>query len=135
MFLALLLVTFVVATVVSLIVAWVFAKPADQILRRIISDEISAAWHRYIIFALFVVGVSSGVRVWDLEKYITNPQFGNAEIVQLTSDRWILEVYRTIIETLQGLAWVLLVFFVVALFAYLVVRIFEHRNVKNEPKS
>jgi hypothetical protein len=118
-----------------LIFAGVFSKPADQILKRIIADEISAAWHRYIIFALFVVGVSSGVRVWDLEKYITNQQFGNAEIVQLTSDRWILEVYRTIIETLQGLAWVLLVFFVVALFAYLVVRIFEHRNVKNEPKS
>lgn len=36
-----------------------------------------------------------------------------------------LEVYRTIIETLQGIAWMLLVFFVVALVAYVIVRLSE----------
>ena len=135
MFLILLLVTFAIATVVSIIVARAFSKPINQILTRIIADEISVAWRRYLMFAIYVVGISSGVRIWELEKYITKPAYKDAEIVQLTTDRWILEVYRTIIETLQGLAWVLLVFFIVALLAFVVVRIFESRRQKSENKA
>ncbi|HYR68287.1 MAG TPA: hypothetical protein VER77_00240 [Candidatus Dormibacteraeota bacterium] len=33
-----------------------------------------------------------------------------------------LEIYRTIIQTLQGVAWALLVFFVVALIAFEIIR-------------
>jgi hypothetical protein len=132
LFLTLLGVTFLIATVVSILVARAFSKPINQILTRIIADEISVAWRRYLLFALYVVGISSGVRIWELEKYITKPAVKNAEIVELTGDRWILEVYRTVIETLQGLAWVLLVFFVVALLAFVVVRIFEARKTKTE---
>ncbi len=131
MFLTLLIVTFVVAALVASIVAWVFAKPADQILRRIIADEIGSAWRRYLMFALFVVGISSGVRIWDLEKYITKPPIKDAEVVQLTSDRWVLEVYRTIIETLQGVAQVLLVFFICARVAFVIVRLYELSKSQN----
>jgi len=49
MFLTILVVTFAVASLVSLIVAWVFARPADQILKRIIADEICSAWRRYLM--------------------------------------------------------------------------------------
>ncbi|MFM1769169.1 MAG: hypothetical protein RJA22_1698 [Verrucomicrobiota bacterium] len=135
MFLTLLAVTFVIATVVSILVARAFSRPINQILTRIIADEISGAWRRYLLFALYVVGISSGVRIWELEKYITKPAVKNAEIVELTGDRWILELYRTVISTLQGLAWVLLVFFVVALLAFVVVRIFEARKGKGEAKA
>jgi hypothetical protein len=133
MFLTLLIVTFIVSALVSLIVAGAFAKPVDKILNRIIADEISAAWRRYLMFALFVVGISSGVRIWELEKYITRPPIKDVEVVQLTTERWVLEVYRTVIETLQGIAWVLLVFFIFALLAYVVVRVFEMRKPKDEP--
>lgn len=34
-----------------------------------------------------------------------------------------LEIYRTVIEALQSIAWMLLVFFVFALIAYVIVRI------------
>lgn len=131
MFLTLLIVTFAVSTVVSVIVASTFSRPIDKILTRIIADEISVAWRRYLMFALYVVGISSGVQVWDLEKYIT-AQNPNMPIVQLTTDRWILEVYRTIIDTLQGIAWVLLVFFIFALLAYVVVRVFEMKKQKKD---
>ena len=132
MFLTLLIVTFIVATIVSVIVARAFSKPIDQILTRIIGDEISSAWRRYIIFALYVTGISAGVRIYDLQQYITAPQYSGAQVVQLTSDRWILEVYRTIIGTLQGIAWVLLVFFIFALLAFVVVRIFELKKSKKD---
>jgi hypothetical protein len=135
MFLTLLIVTFAVACLVASIVAGVFARPVDQILKRIIADEISTAWRRYLMFALFVVGISSGVRIWDLEKYITKPAVKDAEVIQLTIDRWVLEVYRTIIETLQGIAYVLLVFFICALLAYVIVKIFEMRRAGSSPAS
>lgn len=129
MFITLLVVTFVIAALVAVAVARWFASPIERILSRIVDPEISFAWTKYLRFAVLVVGISSGVRIFQLERYIT-PVFGpeNAEILQLTRDRWVLEIYRTIIGTLQGIAWVLLVFFVVALLAFVIVRFGEGRG-------
>lgn len=129
MFLTLLLVTFLISVLVSFLVVALFTQPIDRILRRIIADEISDAWVKYIRFGLYVVGISSGVRINVLERYITRPPVQNAEIVSLTLERWVLEVYRTVISVLQGLAGVLLIFFIVALIAFVVVRIVELRRV------
>ena len=129
MFITLLAVTFMIAVLVSFIVARMFAQPISGILNRIITDDISAAWLKYLKFAIYVVGISKGVRVWDLERYINPGRHDDkARILELTQDRWVLEVYRTIIETLQGIAWMLLVFFVFALIAYVIVRVFESRQ-------
>ena len=125
MFLTLLLVTFLIAAMISFLVVWLFTNPIRSILLRIIADEISEAWVRYITFGLYVVGISAGVRINQLERYITRPPLEHAEVVTLNPERWVLEVYRTVISTLQGLAGVLLVFFIVALIAFVVVRIFE----------
>ena len=128
MFTTLLIATFTIAFVVSTIVVLLFAGPVNKILDRIISDKISRAWSKYLKFAIYVTGISSGVRIWNLEKYITRPHYEGSEIVQLTTERWVLEVYRTIIGTLQGVAWMLLVFFIFALVAYVIVRAFELRH-------
>ena len=128
MFITLLITTFVIAFVVSTIVVLLFARPISKILDRIISDQISRAWSKYLKFAIYVTGISSGVRIWNLEKYITKPHYEGSEIVRLTAERWVLEVYRTIIGTLQGVAWMLLVFFVFALVAYVIVRAFEMKH-------
>ena len=134
MFIWLLVVTLAVSAVVCFVVTRLFHKPIGNILTRIVSEELGSAWHRYITFAIYVVGISGGVRIWALEKYIT-PRSKDEGIVELDAARWILEVYRTIIETLQGIAWMLLVFFVFALIAYVIVRGFELRQAKHgEPK-
>lgn len=125
MFITLLIVTFVIALVVSSVVVLIFARPINAILARIISDQISRAWSKYLKFAIYVTGISSGVRIWELEKYITEPRFEGSKIIELNAERWVLELYRTIIGTLQGIAWMLLVFFVFALVAYVIVRAFE----------
>ena len=130
MFLTLLLVTFFVSAIVSWIVARIFAAPVDNILQRVISDPISEAWVKYLNFAVYVVGISSGVRLWELERYIS-PQVQNTQTLELNRDRWILEVYRTIIGSLQGLAWLLLVFFIVSLIAFVILRRGEVRQQKN----
>lgn len=132
MFITLLVVTFVIALAVSAIVALMFRGPLNKILDRIIKDDISSVWAKYIIYVLFVVGISSGVRVWNLKQYIDPPvPEGRVQLV-LDTNHWVLEVYETIIGTLQGIAWMLLVFFVFALVAYIVVRLAEMRhNGKN----
>ncbi len=135
MFITLLGVTFLIALAVSCIVVRMFRKPIDAILARIISDKISAAWSRYLRFAMYVTGISSGVNLWKIEQYITAPQHKDSRIVELTKARWVLEVYRTVIETLQGIAWMLLVFFVFALIAFVIVRIFEFRQQAKDLKA
>ncbi|MCY4627367.1 MAG: hypothetical protein OXE58_07335, partial [Acidobacteria bacterium] len=114
MFFTLLIVTFLIALAVSFGVVRLFDRPIASILQRIVTEELSGAWHRYIKFAAFVVGVSAGVRIHELERYISAPD-KDAEILVLTAERWTLEVYRTVIGTLQGIAWMLLLVFVVAL--------------------
>jgi hypothetical protein len=131
MIIALLVVTFIVAFAVASLVVLIFTKPIEGILSRVIPDEISLAWSRYLKFAIYVVGIGGGVRVWEFEKYLTL-QEPYKEIVPLTSDRWVLEIYQTIIGTLQSTVMLLLVFFVFALIALVIVRAFELRKTKTE---
>jgi len=131
MFLSLLLVTFAIALLVSFIVAMLFSASIRRILDRIVSPDLAGAWHRYLVFALYVVGVSGGVRMYSLEQYI-NPRDPKAPALVLNSDRWTLEVYRTVIETLQSTAWLLLVAFVFLLIAFVVARGLELRAVKQQ---
>lgn len=132
MFITLLVVTFLIALATSLLVVRLFRAPIRSILARVVSAELSGAWHRYLDFAVVVVGVSGGVRIWELEKYIT-ARTRDTEPVILNADRWVLEVYRTLIGTLQSAAWLLLVFFVFALIAYVIVRGFELRRGGGSP--
>lgn len=137
MFLFLIFATFVVALIVSFAVMWLFTTPIDSVLRRIIADEISAAWSKYMKFAILVVGVSSGVQLHELERYLS-PTPGGREVqstASLSFNRWIFELYSAGIETLQGIAWMLLVFFVFALIAYVIVRIGEARREPEPPKE
>ncbi len=127
MFIILLVVTFAIALFVSFLVVRLFRESIITILSRIVAEDISKTWGRYLTFAVYVVGVSGGVRVWDLEKYIT-PRPEDAEAIVLNGERWTLEVYRTVIGTLQSIAWMLLVFFVFALIAYVIVRGLEGRR-------
>lgn len=134
MFFTLLIVTFVIATAVSVGVVKFFEKSISKILVRIVADELAYAWVKYIKFAAYVVGISGGVRVYSLEQYVS-ARYTDSQIVELSSETWALEVYRTLIGTLQSLAWMLLVVFVVALIAFVIVRIFEIKSARNKPDA
>ncbi len=127
MFLTLLLVTFCASILACFVVVRIFDKPIQGILNRIVADDISQAWLKYVKFAIYVVGVSGGVKIWSLERYL-NPNGPDMPPLVLTWERWTLDLYSTIIQTLQSIAWMLLVFFAVALIAYVLVRIFEMRH-------
>jgi hypothetical protein len=131
MFVTLLFGTLIISFVVCFAVARVFDRPIRTILVRLVTEELISAWHRYIQFAIYVVGISGGVRVYALEQYV-NPRSKDQVVPELTASRWALEAYRTIIETLQGIAWMLLVVFVFALIAYVILRGFELRHAKQQ---
>ncbi|MBI5214721.1 MAG: hypothetical protein HY960_03105 [Ignavibacteriae bacterium] len=131
MFITLLIINFIVSFVVCFIVGAIFKKPVDKILQRLVAEDIFIAWSKYIVFAIYVVGISGGVRVWDLEKYIS-PQTEKGVILELTNERWVLELYRTIIGTMQSVAWMLLLFFIFALLAYVIVKGMEMRKQMKE---
>ncbi len=126
MFATLLLVTFLIAVATAAATAIVFSAPIRKVLSRLVSDELAPIWRRYILFAVLVVGIAGGVRVWDLEKYITPDKDGR--LLALTSERWGLEIYKTIIGSLQSVTWMLLIFFLFTLVAYVVVRGFEMKK-------
>ncbi|HUL42800.1 MAG TPA: hypothetical protein VLY03_00430 [Bacteroidota bacterium] len=127
MFITLLAVNLVLAFVVCFIVTMLFRKPISKILLRLVNEDIYTTWAKYILFATYVVGISGGVRIWDLEKYIS-PQTTTGKVLELTNDRWVLEIYGTIIGTLQSIAWMLLLFFIFALLAFVVVKGLELRK-------
>jgi hypothetical protein len=129
MFVTLLLITFIIAAATSTVIAFLFSKPIKKILGRLVTEDLAPTWQRYLLFAIYVVGISGGVRVWDIEKYITPDKEG--KLLVLNSDRWVIEVYKTVIGTLQTVAWMLLVFFLFALLAYVVVRGLELRRAAN----
>lgn len=129
MFFTLLLVTFVLAIAVSFGVVKTFEKPVASIFQRVVQDDIASVWQKYIKFAAYVVGISGGVRIHQLERYIS-ARHKDTEVLVLNAERWTLEIYRTIIETLQSLAWMYLVVFVFALIAYVIVRGFELKHPK-----
>ena len=129
MFLSLLGITFLVSFIVCFIVARLFAKPIEGVLKRIVGNDIAYAWIKYLKFAIYVVGISGGAQIYYLQDFLRAPTENFTPPV-LTSDRWVLEIYRTIIESLQAIAWMLLVFFVFALIAYVIVRAFELRADK-----
>lgn len=127
MFFALMGLTLAIAVAVSLAVARAFRNPVGRILDRILADEIASAWKRYLGFAMLVVGVSGGVRVHSLERYIT-PEDKLGEALELTGERLVLEIYQTAMGTLGAIAWMLLLFFACALIAFVLVRNREGRS-------
>ncbi|MCA0375442.1 MAG: hypothetical protein LCH84_07225 [Gemmatimonadetes bacterium] len=129
MFITLLAATLAIATLTSVLVARFFSKPIASILSRIVAPELAGAWTQFLRFAIYVVGISGGVRIYELEAYV-RPAAEQFTPPALTTNRWVLEVYRTIVGSLQATAWMLLVFFVVALIAYVIVTALERRHAR-----
>lgn len=133
MFYYLLVGNFLLATIVSVSVIYIFSDSIKSILSRIINDPIHLAWLKYIKFAGMVVGISSGVHTYNIEKYINPDMLDKKQvIVKLTTERFVLEVYSTIVDTLQGLSWMFLIFFVVSLLAYVFVKRSEIKIINKE---
>ncbi|MEC5205198.1 hypothetical protein [Vogesella urethralis] len=122
MFYALLIVTLGVALLTSVLVARFFSDAVLKILKSIIGPELAEAWRKYMSFAIVVVGVSGGVNMWEIQKYLQN---GREQVMELNGPRWTMEIYRTAMDTLSQISWVMLLFFLCAMVAYVIMRVAE----------
>jgi ABC-type multidrug transport system permease subunit len=66
-----------------------------------------------------------------MEQYLNGGAPGGV-VLELTPDRWFLEIYRTVIGTLQSDAWMLLLFYVFALIAYVILK---GLDLRRQPKE
>jgi len=124
MFILLLLINFVITLGICFLIITAFDKSISGIIKRIVPEEISTGWITYLKLTIYLVGISGGINIFKLESYLKN----KSEYSSFES--WVLEIYRTIMDTLGSIAWLLLVFFIIALIAYLVTRIFELKKQK-----
>lgn len=123
MILALFLLSLAVALGVSYGIARLCRDVAEGVLRRFLSKNAGILTAKYLQFVIVVVGVSSGTRLRLLEDYIGAPTWSRPDLAaQLTPEVWALALYHTLIESLQGILWLLLIFALLFVTAVMVMR-------------
>ena len=123
MFVVLFLVTFLLAFAISSGVAWAGKEPIEGILHHFFSLNVTNAMSKYLRLAIVLIGVSSGARIRVLEEYIGASPANKLQMTDaLTQEFWVVELYRTCITTLEGILWLLLLFSLVVLAAYWMMR-------------
>ncbi|HEX4545445.1 MAG TPA: hypothetical protein VH110_03710 [Candidatus Acidoferrum sp.] len=124
MFLALFAVSFALALALSFTVAWVSKDAIETVLRRFVLDPVvRAAFSKYLRFAMVVVGISMGTRVSPLEEYMAASYSGKVSMLAaVNQEYWVMEIYHTLLGTLEGLVWLLLSALILALMAPAILR-------------
>jgi len=132
MFVELFATSFVLALALSVTIAWLSREAIDVILRRFIVDPVvRAGFEKYIRFAIVVVGISGGTRVKPLQEYISAADYNKpALLAALTQEFWTLELYRTVMGALEGVAGLLLICIFLALIAPAVLRMLKIEPIK-----
>jgi hypothetical protein len=121
-----LLITMVsVSLLTALTISYAFMPWLNRILDHLASQPLAHAWRKCLNWAIILVGLQGGVRVWELENFAlsqnkipfnTNPLY------------WILEIYRVFIDTAQSCIWVIILFLLVALLVEAIVLVLNRKN-------
>jgi len=134
MYITLFTVSFLLALGLSLTIAWISREAIESILRRFVTDFVTrSGFEKYIRFAIVVVGISGGTRVRALQEYISAASYNKAAMEKaLTQEVWVMEMYRTILGTLESVVFLLLFCIFLALIAPVVVRMFKAEPPKTD---
>jgi hypothetical protein len=129
---AMLIVVFLSAILVSAGVVVAFSVPIDGALSQVLSPEMASPWSRFVKFALFVASLTGGLRLHEITALsaLGPSAAGN---ISVTLSECLIEVFKTVTGCLGMSAWTLLAFFCATLAAYAVVEGYEH--YKSESKQ
>jgi hypothetical protein len=117
--------SFVSAIVIAACVVTFFSTSIDAALARVIPEEMTPAWSRYVKFALFVVTFAGGMRLSELEAFLTMRTPAGPP---LAAGHGLLEVFKSITGSLIAASGTLLGFFAVTLAVYASMRFYQsHR--------
>lgn len=70
-------------------------RPLADLMANRLSPSAAILWSRTLKFAICVIGVSLGIRVWEIERFLLPDQEITANIV-------VLEAYKTLLRTAQA---------------------------------
>lgn len=115
MFITLLVVNLTISLAVCLATTFIFRKKFTDYLRKQWTEEGASIWIKYMSYLLCIIGVSVGTRVWDVERYLVN-----GKTSELTQEQMALEMYKTLMATLQICALMIFVFLIFAWVASLI---------------
>ncbi|HEX8372012.1 MAG TPA: hypothetical protein VF585_04480 [Chthoniobacterales bacterium] len=132
MFITLLTVTLLLAVIITALIVRLLAPSIRGILTRLVGDQVASHWQKFTIFALYISGVSHGVDLYRLERYIQKTHEKDV-IPPLTLESWIFELYQVVERTLGGLTWAAMTVFVISLIAFIIVRGFEMSRQQPKP--
>lgn len=118
-----LLLNLLIALSISFLIIKIFDKSITGIIKRIIPEDINSGWILYIKLAIYLVGVSGGVNIFRLEETIS----GRSQTL-FSFSNFILELYKTIFDTLKSITWLLLLFFIISLIAYIMIKAAESKK-------
>ena len=122
------IVSFVTAGFVSFFVASVCEKPLSILMRRIIQNETSSTFTRYVRYATYLVGISHGVRLhpigFEIVTHFSEHDYDPAHILERNLDYQLLLMWiqMVIIQSLTVIAFMYLAFFIFGLIAYITVK-------------
>lgn len=123
MFVVLFAVSFVVAYLVSAFVSWISRDVVENVLHRYLAYRIATAVSKYFRFAILVVGVADGTRSRLLFDFVSASPWDRTKMAaELTPEFWVLEMYRTFIQALEGILGLVLIFSFVAFVVILLIR-------------
>ena len=131
MFSVFLFVPLLVAAIVSFCVVKVFEKPITAILSGVIKDEISQSFVRYVKLATYLVGISRGVRIFQLYEDVRKLTADNQDF-DWSHILWMSGIYGTIVGTLQAIVHIYLWLFLLLLLLYFVVKALELLEAKQK---
>jgi uncharacterized membrane protein len=137
MFLILLVAEVILSLGISWCIVRILSQSIEKIISRITSDATSRAWLKFVKFAIYVAGVSGGVRLVekDVEEFLGMMERGIEGVDPLmyryVIARLAVEICGAAIGTLRGIFWFLSYFFIAVAIAFVIIRVTE--LIKSKP--
>lgn len=124
-------VAFITAGLVSFCVASVCEKPLSILMRRIIQNETSSTFTRYVRYATYLVGISHGVNVNPLSSELAMHILERISIDRVSNYPewwlWMSSIQTVIMQSLIAIAFMYLALFVLGLIAYITLKVREQQ--------
>ena len=128
------IVLFATAGLVSFCVASVCEKPISILMRRVIQNETSITFTRYVRYATYLVGISHGVNVNPLSSELAVHMLERISIDRVSFHpewwMWMSSLQTVIMLPLTAIASMYLALFVLGLIAYITARAREEWYLK-----
>ena len=128
------IVLFATAGLVSFCVASVCEKPISILMRRVIQNETSRMFTRYVRYSTYLVGISYGVTVNPLSSELRIHMLEHISIDRVSFHpewwMWLIWIQPIIMQSLTAIAFMYMALFLLGLLAYITVKVREKSYLK-----